>query len=160
MGVCFTSLNNNTPLNHEERSSFMRSLFFRPKIFDALTRLCYSLYSILLALSKLDSQWLSVFQGFFFKLDRRRALHHMSFSLPLTKIIVRRLLLLARTASRLVMPLFRLFACLFWWMGDGGSFEGGKTDDNTFAWQRLLKCQADDCTRISSAFVSTVKAFK
>lgn len=42
-----------------------------------------------------------------------------------------------------------------WWL-----LEGGKTDDNTFAWQRLLKCQADDCTRISSVSVSIVKAFK
>lgn len=42
----------------------------------------------------------------------------------------------------------------------GGVFEGGKTDDNTFAWQRLLKCQADDCTRILSVSVSIVKAFK
>lgn len=41
-----------------------------------------------------------------------------------------------------------------------GLLKGGKTDDNTFAWQRLLKCQADDCTRISSVSVSTVKAFK
>lgn len=41
-----------------------------------------------------------------------------------------------------------------------GGFQGEKTDDNTFAWQRLLKCQADDCTRISPVSVSTVKAFK
>lgn len=41
-----------------------------------------------------------------------------------------------------------------------GGFVGGKTDDNTFAWQRLLKCQADDCTRILSVSVSIVKAFK
>lgn len=41
------------------------------------------------------------------------------------------------------------------WVGGSGE----KTDDNTFAWQRLLKCQADDCTRISPVSVSIVKAF-
>lgn len=43
---------------------------------------------------------------------------------------------------------------------DGWGVSGKKTDDNTFAWQRLLKCQADDCTRISPVSVSIVKAFK
>lgn len=41
-----------------------------------------------------------------------------------------------------------------------GGFQGEKTDDNTFARQSLLKCQADDCPRISPVFISRVKAFK
>lgn len=66
---------------------------------------------------------------------------------------------LASTCSNRNLACYRFFACLFWWMG-WGFLEGGKTDDNTFAWQRLLKCQADDFTRISSVSVSIVKAFK
>lgn len=44
--------------------------------------------------------------------------------------------------------------------GRVGGFQGETTDDNTLARQRLLKCQADDCTRISPVSVSIVKAIK
>lgn len=116
MSVCFTSLNNNTPFNHQERASLMRNPFLDRK---SLTQYQTVLFVIFSSISPFKTRF-SMAQGvsgvFFSWIGAVRCITYVS-RYPSQNYRPT----LAYTCLNRNLACYRFFACLFWWMGWGFS---------------------------------------